>query len=743
MKKRIISLICACVVLISLCGCDNIVLQPTFDMDVYPERPNGKIVAENSNFTLEWNSSMGVVLTSKSTGETWGTTPVDEGGEQVDELGMPIKKHPQVESVLLVDYIDKETNTEKTLVSYTGSVRDGRVNCKKIEKGLEVEFYFDSAEFMIPVTYTLNDDSVSISIDPKKIQENKNRIVQISLAPYWCSAENDSNDSYLFIPDGSGALVDVRSRSNQGYTYAKQVYGTDLSIKEVVSSSQEYDIRMPVFGSKSGNKASFAIVEEGAETAWIKAKVGSTATKYSAVYVSFQLRGYTNHTAELFSSTKVDRTVYYDNMNTDPIKVTYYPLSGDKANYVGMANIYRDYLCESNGLSKNENDIAFNVDILGGTMVTESFLGVPYETLYAATNLKEAEVIVKELANITDKTFAVSLKGFGSTGLDIGEIGGGYAINKNLGTKKDLNSLMNICKDSSAELYMDFDITRYSKSTNGFSTFSDAVSDAAIKRATRYLYDMAVRGEIEKSLYYLLSPARFVDATKRLVNKTKDFNITGISLATLTNSSYSDYAEKNEKIFASKSGFVHETVSSINVVKSSDKKVVSSDANIFAAVLSDAVLNVSVAASKNYIFENEVPFYQIVLKGYVPMTTSSLNLSSDWNRVFLSAVESGIGLNYTVMNNWDNVLINAQHTDMYNSKYADIKDRIFLEIQELSDYYDSTKGASIISHEILENGVRKTVFSNSVIAYVNYSASAVDSPAGEIAACDYIVVGYK
>ncbi len=739
--KKIICFLCVLVIILTLSGCDNIVLQPNFNEVSETEKLSEKVVAENNNFTLEWNSSMGVTLNSKSTGEIWGTIPTDGGEEQVDELGMPIKKHPQVESILIVDYIDAETNTEKTLVSYSGSVRDGRVRCEKIDNGMRVEFYFDSAEFMIPVDYILNDDSLSIAIDPTKIQEGKNQIVQISLAPYCCSVKNDTENSYLFIPDGSGALIDVYSRSNQGITYSKQVYGADLCIKEIVSASQQIDIKMPVFGAKNDTTATFAIIEQGAENAWIEARVGATSTGYSSVYATFQMRGYTNHTAELFSSTKVDRVVYEQNMIVQPLKVTYYNLTGEDANYVGMANIYKQYLTETNMLKNQCEDIAFNLDILGGTMITESFLGVPYQTLFTATKLTEAKNIIDDISSVTNDKFSVVLKGFGETGLDIGEIGGGYKLNKKLGSKRELNEVLDLCNKIGAEMYMDFDIMRFKKNGNGFSTFSDSITDASQKRATQYLYDIAVRGEIEDSLYYLLSPSRFEQAANKLLSKTDSWKLSGISLGSISKLSYSDYLAKDEKTYYAKSNFINEISKTINLVKDENKKFLASDANVYTAVLSDVITNSPTVSSKQYVFKEEIPFYQIVFKGYIPMTTYSINLTSNWKMSYLKAIESGCGLNYSLMENWDSSLIDAQHTDMFNSRYNDLKANIKSDIKDFTNYHNSIDGAHISSHEILESGLRKTSFDNGVTVYVNYSSSAVDSPVGVIEAQDYILTG--
>lgn len=131
----------------------------------------------------------GITLTKLSTGEKWGTTPVSDGEPQFDELGMPVTNHPQVESALRLVFRNAESRTDDVLLSFTDSVSEGTVNAYKTENGFTVEYYFKSAEIAVPVRYELTNGGVRISVDPTKIAENKNRVVKVGLAPFFCVSE--------------------------------------------------------------------------------------------------------------------------------------------------------------------------------------------------------------------------------------------------------------------------------------------------------------------------------------------------------------------------------------------------------------------------------------------------------------------------------------------------------------------------------------------------------------------------
>ena len=111
-------------------------------------------------------------------------------------------------------------------------------------------------------------------------------------------------------------------------------------------------------------------------------------------------------------------------------------------------------------------------------------------------------------------------------------------------------------------------------------------------------------------------------------------------------------------------------------------------ANDYAAAISDIITDIPTSSTGSYIFDYDIPFYALVFKGYIPITTESINLSSNSNELLLKAVESGCGLNYTVTQRWDNSLIDANYPYFYNSVYENVKDRIISDYSKLSDYYD-------------------------------------------------------
>lgn len=742
MKKKIVSFFCCFALIATLTACGGNVTLSNFKKDSKISSISSDLTVENDLYRLEWNgNNNGVNIIELQTGEKWGITPESTNGEQFDEFGMPIKKHPQVESVLLLKYLNIENNTEETINSYADAVGMGRVSCTEIDNGLRVEFYFDEAEFMIPVEYRLREDSLNISVDTKKIQEGSNQLLQISLAPFFCSAENDTDGAYLFVPSGSGALVATDTVSGTNQIYSASVYGEDLSIEKEALISTTESVRLPVYGAYSNGKASLAVIEEGADSAEITVNAGSKTLGYSAVYATFRMRGFTNHIAELYSSEKVENVIYSKAMIDTPLSISFYPLSGENAGYSGMAATYRNYLIEKCGMTASSDRERLNLTLIGGTMITQSFLGIPYKSIYEATTVSQAEDIINGISEkIENADFSVKLKGFGQSGIDEGKIGGGFAINGELGSKKELKQLIEACNNNDIDLYMDFDVIRYKSSGSGFSVNFDSAINAGKQKAIQYHYNVAVRNKLEDTLYYLLSPSKITEAVDKLIEKNEKLNFPGVSLDTLSSVSYSDYADKDSPDFYAKSKTADTAMKQIEKVKSKGIRFSAGSANMYAAINADIITEAPTVSSDEYIFYADVPFYEMVFGGAVPMVCESVNLSADPQKQILRAVESGTGLNYTVMNSWDNSLIDSNFPLFYTGVYNYIQDDIVNAVKSLAEYYDKIGNAHIKKHSITESGLRETVFDNGTVVYVNYSDMPLLTSKGqEVAAMGYLI----
>ena len=213
----------------------------------------------------------------------------------------------------------------------------------------------------------------------------------------------------------------------------------------------------------------------------------------------------------------------------------------------------------------------------------------------------------------------------------------------------------------------------------------------------------------------------------------------GISFDTLSSVAYSDYTNKESAKYYSKNGFASKAITVIQNAKSNDKQFMTSNANLYSAVMSDIITESPVTSDKSQLFLYDVPFYQMVFKGSIPITVSSINLAADKRLALLKAVETGSGLGYTVIDNWDNSVIDANAPYFYNSVFEEIKNDIIGNSKELSEYYNKISGKYISRHTVYESGLRETIFENGVCVYVNYTDKTLETDAGELAPFEYLI----
>lgn len=728
MARKVVCLLFAVLMIFNLTACSQKTSKQSnsFDKDkVSNLLKNGEIIAQNESFALEWvSTSCSVVLLDKKTGARWGTAPTKEGEPELDSLGLPIKKHPQLESVLTIGVFDYSTMVEEEMLSYTSCVKNGRVNAKTVEDGIRVEYYFDDAEIMIPLVYTLREDSVSVSIDTKNIQENDKVVTYISIAPFWCLVENDKDDTYLFHPSGSGALIDGNTISASGITYSPQVYGDDPVVRKTKDETTEKSVRLPVYGAKTDYGAICAIIENASESAIIEAKVGSSAIGYSSVYTKFLVRGYSSNLVNFMKGLEKNVELFSQNRIETTATVSFYPLSGEDANYTGMAKTYKNYL-KTNGLLNKSEETVLNLTFVGGVMVKKSFLGIPYEGLLAATTISDVEEILKEISQKTKTKINVRLIGFGDTGLNNSNYAGGFAINSKLGSLSDLEQLNDYCKSNSIKLYFDFDLITLKNSSSGFSSLFDTAYSPLNKIADIYEYDIATRRTVKETKYNLLKRENLFSGADKLYDEIENWDIDGISLATLSNIAYSDYSDSKDSRYYSKNAFGNDT-SKIMSKFSKKYNIAVSDANAYSVSFADVIFDAPSTSSQENIFSEDIPFYQMVFKGFVAMSGDNINQVSNSNQQFLKTVESGCGLAYMVTQEYHNDFIDHKGYEFFNSKYSDISKSIIDDFERISDYYNAIEGSQIISHTILDNGLRETVFDNGVKVYVNYTDIKID-----------------
>ena len=718
--------------LCSGCGTETVKAAP-FNANFEIRTVEDTAVAENSAFRLDWDTEYKrILLTDKGNGCVWSTTPSSALTVRTDAEGNPKTVHPQINSPIVIEYMDSDSQELVSIAAYASSVKSNAVSEEKIENGLRATYFFPDAEISVPVEYTLRENGVNIALDIGGITENEYKLCRISIAPFMCSIENSEENGYLFVPSGSGALIYKKSETDIPLTYSQEVYGTDSArhLEYEEKATTEKEIRLPVYGAKFGNKALCAIIEDGAESAAVEVSAAAANIGYSGVYSAFSVRGY-----QWVKIKNKYQRLYSESPAKGRASVTFIPLYGERAGYMGMAEVYRSYLKDKYGMSECENENMLSLEMVGGVNIKTSFLGIPRNDFLPVTTVKNAEKITEELYELTGQPFSVKLTGYGKSGIDIGKAGGGFSLNSELGSTSELKALSEYCKTNGIGLFMDFDLVRFNKSGSGIGTLSGKAVTVNGQTADCYEYGLwSGTRNYNTDKYFLVSRSKLPKLTERLEKAADKYSLYGVSLDTLSSSCYSDYSSADSFVKGNMAADVGKILMQLKKRKTA---AACSDANDYAAVYASQLYDTPLQSSEFKLFDESVPFYQAVFKGYVPMSSPSLNTTPNECLTLLRAVEGGCGICYTLSGKYDIRLLTAASPDFYGSTYSDVKPIIEKTVSENKEYFECVKGAKITGHSILENGIRKTTFDNGCTVYVNYGDSQQSAENSVIDAMSY------
>lgn len=680
-----------------------------------PEESGYRNIAENTELVLFADIASGAfAVQNKTSGKMWYSTPPNA---EEDDITIGSAK-TELQSQVVIQYIYREdelvAESVKTANSYIECNQPGRIETKLIANGIRVTYDFADIGVIIPVEYTLDENYLTAEVDFTGTEvDNTVYLTGIQLLPSF-GANNTSENGYLFIPDGCGAVIKFNNGIDSEI-YEAMVYGNELALPEDMKTTQTETVRMPVYGIKDENDALFAVVTKGDKNLQIVAMNRNSTCGYDAVSsrrIIRQLAQKTIYEKDPANRQDIGRVTQAD---TEGYSVRFYFLSGEKADYTGMATVYRNYLENECGLEKNPQKPSFVLDLYGAIDYKASFLGIPYTSNKKLTTYEQA---VEILSSLKDEGIAdIAVRYMGWTGDGLLNI---YRLKKAkpielLGGEKKYLSLLDYAGENGIKIYSDVDIVKYRK-----GSASSAVKTVFEQISKQFHFLRSVYSRDTKTDdVRLLAPSRIDEAFKNAIKPILELSDeNGISAACLGDILYSNFSSKDN---TSRSEAGENIVSILKYVTDNGRALSVDGGNIFTVVYAERVYNVPISSSRYDIFDHDVPFYQIVLHGYVNICGSPFVQSSEPIDSFLKAVETGSELHYGGMYADANEVTGTRYDDLYSSTYTLWQDTAAKQYSEymplLRKIYDQT----ITGHEYLTDGVVRTVFENGIEVIVNYS----------------------
>lgn len=706
--------------------------------EAQPDETGYVTAASNGRYNLDVDMTTGLfILRDREAGKDWYSVPKDV---EEDSTTKGAAQRTAVRSQLVIGYVYKsdETVVEKVqaAASSTACVNNGTITVETIPDGVRVTYGFSQLGITIPVEYTLLEDGLRAAILTGSIEEGDDCfLTSINLLPVF-GAGNREAEGYLFVPDGSGAIIDFNNNVQMQPAYEAMVYGEELADPPVLKTEKTETVRMPVFGTVEGNHALMGVITKGDGAAAITVMNGNARCGYNAVSSKAVFRILSKQ-YNLFNKKQVSRVSRVP-FGLDTYEVEYYTLAGEEANYTGMAARYRAYL-ESQGMAQKDTAPSFNLDLLGAANEEASFLGIPYTKQLKLTTFDQAREIVEDLQAKGIDRVSVRYLGWTNSGLDNEKIPNKADPLSGLGGKKAFDSLLSFMEQTGQLLYPDVDLVHFRSGGRGISQNGDSIRTPFRQIAYHQEYMLSVYApSLKADPFRLLTASRIPMVADRYRQSHVDAGYTAIGLGTMGQLYYSNLdPEKQDyrSILADTYTAVFKQFQEEGVAMAFE------NANAYALPYADRVVAAPVYSSNYDLFTRDVPFYQIVLKGVLPVSVPAMTQSADPAVNFLKAVETGSELLYIGIHNDAALLMDTQYSDYFGTTYTLWADEAAAYYARYAEVLEKTNGQRIVRHEEKADGVFVTAFENGVQVTVNYNQPPCTVDGKTVGGLDFLLEG--
>lgn len=618
-----------------------------------------KKACENESFVLYYSEEEDLIaLECKKNGYVWWSSPVNAEADTIAKGN--VKK--ELESSLIVVYGEPEKRTGSTL----RSARNGKMKYKVTGNTLEITYRFPSAGFVIPVQYTLDEDSLRVHADTSEFKENKREegenmvLLELSVLPNMLTAGSMENGYYI-IPDGSGAVINFNNGKTDSRSYSSKVYGNDITAVPLYKPENTEKVYLPVYASvKETGNGMLAVIHEGDENVLIQSSVsGLSKSSYNTCSSRFILRN-----TDTYYMNSEPLTVFEDGeIGVPSLEIRFYPLCEKELDYTDVAEVYRQYLIDEKNLTQTENTLPLSISLYGGVQKKEPFLGIPITRKKAVTSFEQAKSIVSGLKENGADSMVVTLENWTDDGIE-GKADYKAKPSSVLGTSGEFRDMVKYFDDNGIEFYPVVNNTTFN-SGNGYYAFSDTAMRASGQYSKQISYTLAygTKDGMKKAVS-LLSPSVYSGLFSKISSGYSKAGLSGICPGDLSSVLCGDYGKKHiERCDTAE--FIEEGMAGF---KENIGSVLTSEANSYVFEFTDYISEVPLCSGGYDIFDEDIPFYQLVLHGLIPYSSTAVNGAENPEELILKAAAAGSGIHFDMVGEEISILKDTEY-DIYF--YAD------------------------------------------------------------------------
>ncbi len=644
--------------------------------------------------------------------------------------------------------IDVAETSKTATKRYDMMTAETTLEVTTLPDGVDATVDFTAIGIRVGLEIRLEDDSISITMpgdsiyeypaslgfkknknakegEPDKIEEfTDNGVTGVYLAPCFGATTLTEKAGYMFVPEAAGAIINLTDGRGIGQTpYSKKFYGTNVGVERTILAKlnkESEKVTMPIFGmAYTDEKLGFlAVVENGAESADILAYPGGVITDYNWITAHFLVRDqYVMQTSRTSGLNRREVKGYMRDMT-----IRYYILSGDQANYTGMAQRYRQLLEEEGKLVKRDTAYRPRIDFLGA----EASRFLMWYTVVPMTSFDQALAILEECKEHGLTSPLVVYKGWQAGGMSLAYGTATTAIDGSVGNRGSLENLQTWVEENGGKFYLGQE-GAMGNTTRTYDTREEVVRTVGQVEAT------VTTGMHLFPVMYYMTPYW----SQNMINYHQDSyeDVGGLALFGMPNVLYSRYYNGETITRGDTMQAYYDVFKSLE-----DEDLALELPFVQYWDMTDVYLDLPMGTTSYSFLAAEVPFLPMVLSGYIPYYSTYNNSDANETRQMLKQVEYGAYPSYLITHEDVQALSNTNSSEYFSGTWNSIKENVYQRDAELRAYYAELEGAHMVAHEILKEKVVKTTWSNGTEVIVNYTEKPYTYEDTVVPAMDYTML---
>lgn len=655
----------------------------------------------------------------KETGDIWWSSPVnveldttildpDKGRD------MASAQRKQVASTSGFKLGDVgETNRGETSVTYTNKCTvSWDVQSDRVVETVKYRIRNSKNKYDIlyKINYVLEDDCLYAYVDKGDIEQvntsslDGHILTKLEIMPYFAAADS-TQEGYMIIPDGTGAVINYNNGKSNYQDYAQQIYGRDYTTVPLNAPRVTQQAYMPVMATVTGNKGVVMVATDGDANVYAHAQVcGQEKQAYNNCYFEFEVKSTDSFFMSGDSSTRL--TVFEKgDIKTDRFGVRYFPVnSSSDVNYADCAEVYRNYLIKEKGLeakaTPNNNDLY--LDLYGGVMKDTSILGIPFNLKTEITGFDQAKEILNQFRDDGVASMTVNYNDWTND-----------SIKKKISTEADPSGTLGGSSDWEDLLKLDDNITvvpsmnnfTMSSSSWGYMTLTSTAIRVSNAYSRQSSYSPAF-GVAEKGVSpALLTPNKYSTVFSEMLESYADEKLDSVGFGYYSTRLVSDFSKSD---FSSRSNTMKILTEGYQKAKDQLGTVYASGANAFLLPYVNNVSNIPVYSSSFNVTDYDIPFYQMVIHGYLDYASTPVNKSSNTDEVFLLSLASGSQIHYDLTYVDADTLQDTDYDELYYTHYSGWMDMAAKQYKAAQEILAGVSDYTITKYERSDDGKKFT-----------------------------------